>query len=197
MLAVSDGVRLCAIKMCGSACAQERFRRLALKISNDPSRHVLNVQGAFAQIRIVDFDSGSRRNCSRLPEKPIRRCNDRSRAGARLRRSMSGLRPRAGAHRKIAASLAPIASAIFCCISRICTRVCISAVSKRAISFPICARLNVIPRQRRRDRRARREQRRERARVRRLLHEIGFLCYRRSSACDSIGESIFVKARID
>src|SRR3984893_19592892 len=35
--------------------SQECFWRFALEIANDPASHVLNVESALAQVRIVDF----------------------------------------------------------------------------------------------------------------------------------------------
>ena len=55
IVAVSEGVRLCATRMCGFARQRKRFGGFALQIANDASRHVLDVEGALAQIRIIDL----------------------------------------------------------------------------------------------------------------------------------------------
>ena len=55
MEAASEGVRLCATRICASPGSGIIFRRFTLQISNDTAHHILDVERAFAQIRIVDL----------------------------------------------------------------------------------------------------------------------------------------------
>ena len=142
------------------------------------------------------FCSRSGHNASLRPERPTPRCNARSRAGARLRQSRSGLRPPVDAHQKSPRLWRRSLPRFFAAFPGSGhgfgpTR---SQTGQSRFQFGTARCDNE---QRHRDRPARHESRRGQSRARRPFREAGFPCYRRSSAGDSIEESIFVEACID